>query len=107
MVNRMNGVLLLLLLGCFGGFGCGDSATPYVGNGGCGQGTAPGNGNNIRSGNSGLGNDCGCPDNVAPVTSGSGSCDGDDGISTVSGGPSHWQDYPGIPGRENNCDCEN
>lgn len=100
----MNCILLLLLLGCFGGFGCGNNGTSYANNGGFDQGTSLGNGNNIRSGNPGLGNDGGCPDNRA-ATLGNND-DGDDGISTVSGGPSHWQDYPGIPGRENNCDCE-
>ena len=103
----MNCIILLLLLGCFGGFGCGTSGTSYVSNGGgSDSGTALGNGNNIRRGNSGTGGDCGCTDSGVAIANNGYVCDSDDGITTVSGGPSNWQDYPSIPGRESNCDCE-
>lgn len=104
----MNCIILLLLLGYCGGFGCGNNGRSYVDNGdGGGLGLPLGNGNDIRRGNPGSGNDCGCPDNgVATADNGSG-CDGAEGISAFSGGgPSHWQDYPTIPGRENNCGCD-
>ena len=102
----MNCIILLLLLGCCGGFGCGNNGTSFANNGDCyAPGSTLGNGNNIRRGNSGCDSDYGRMDNfVATANNG---CDSDDGIATVSDGPSNWQDYPSIPGRENNCDCDN
>ena len=104
----MNCIILLLLLGCFGGFGCGNNGTSYANNG-CGydSGSSLGNGNNIRRGNSGPDGDGGCMDSGTAAVNNDYGCDSDDGITTVSGGPSNWQDYPSIPGRESNCGCEN
>lgn len=103
----MNCIILLLLLSCCGGFGCGNNGTSYVGNGGgYDPGLSLGNGNNIRRGNVGSGSDCGCADSGVAAANNDG-CDSNDRITTVSGGPSNWQDYPSIPGRESNCDCEN
>lgn len=104
----MNCIILLLLLGCFGGFGCGNNGTSYVGNGGgCDSGSSLGNGNNIRRGISGSDGDCGNTDGGFAIANNDYSRDSNDGITTVSGNPSNWQDYPSIPGRESNCDCEN
>ena len=107
MVIHMNCFILLLLLGCFGGFECGNNGTSYVGNGSCGESSSPlENGNNIRRVNSGSDGDCGCMDSGVATVSNDFSRDCNDGIATVSGDPSNWQEYPSIPGRESNYNCE-
>lgn len=116
----MNCILLLLLLGCCGGFGngqgrSGDNCGGY-GNGqgrsgdgcGCGDNAAFYDGN-FRTTFPSVGDGCGCANGVSE-TSDEGNCDRNyDGAQQrggFSGNPSNWQDYPEIS-RRDDCGCEN
>lgn len=119
-VNTMNCILLLLLLSCCGGFGCGgnESGRSYYGSntssardgsGDCSNDSALRNGNDIGNSFPPVGNgydfqrgdsrsvnenDCGCDENSQG------------GREASDGNPPHWQDYPGLSRRENG-DCDN